>query len=337
MMIFNKVSVGLELDNFEARVVEITSGSSKPKLLRWGRLALPEGVIKDGIIVDMNRMSAVLEELWDTFGIKSKNVMLGVLNQDVIIRFATFPKIEDDKLKGLIQYQAQELLPVDIEKLIIDYIVVDEFTKDNASMVEVLLVAVRKTMIEGFTETCEKAHIKINDIDVSLLSLGRLLSDDDKKTPIVIANFYNDVGSVIIIKNGVPRFARITPISFINKLGQNCFPKNLFMKESYIPPQFDNDDLQKWGEALAEEINLSIDFYQSQNDSSKVEKILVCGLASRFIGLKDVMTERFDIPFKLLDITHKLDVKVKSNSDFGSFEEPDFAVCVGLALRGLEE
>ncbi len=337
MKLFNKVSVGLELDNNEVRAVEIMSGSPRAKLVNWGRIPIPEGIIKDGTIINSGRVSEVLKELWAVSGIKSKNVILGVMNQDVIVRFAPFPKVEDEKLKGLIQFQSQEYLPMPINTLILDYIVLDEFKKNDATMVEVLLVAAKKTMIEGFVKTCEKAQLKLQDIDVSTLSLIRLLSEQDSNTSVAFADFYSEMAGILLLKNGVPRLSRIIPVSFKNKNDQKCLPERLSIAGTKEPAPYDEDDVRKWSESLAEEINSSIDFYQSQKGASIVEKVYVCGNGIGFKGLLGNMCEKFDIPFKLISTSNKLNIKLKNDISSDGFSESDFAVCISLALRGLEE
>jgi type IV pilus assembly protein PilM len=337
MMIFNKVSVGLELDSCEARVVEISNGMPRAKLLKWGRIPMPEGIIKDGVIVNSDQASEMIKKLFDVSGIKTKSVMLGVLNQDVIIRFAAFPKVEEDKLRGLIQFQAQEFFPMPLQTLILDFMVVDEFIKDGNEMLEVLLVAAKKTMIEGFVKACEKAQLRLRDIDVSTLSLIRLISDEDHYSSVALSTFYNEMAGILLLRNGIPRLSRIIPVNFKNKLDQKCFPTKLAPNETGSVPPFDEQDVQRWSESLSEEINSSIDFYQSQKGSSIIGKAYICGSGIRFNGLMALMEKNFDIPLKYIDTKNSLDIKHRYSEKMKDFEESDFAVCISLALRGLEE
>ena len=58
-------------------------------------------------------------------------VVLGVNNENVIMRYATFPKVPDDKLKSVISMQAQDFIPVPVSELGLDFVVIDETTDDE--------------------------------------------------------------------------------------------------------------------------------------------------------------------------------------------------------------
>ena len=83
--------VGLDLGSYGVRAVEMTLGGGEPTLERFAQLTLPPGAIRDGEVVDVAAVSAVIRRLWSEGGFKSKRVVVGVANQRVIVRLAEMP------------------------------------------------------------------------------------------------------------------------------------------------------------------------------------------------------------------------------------------------------
>ena len=56
------------------------------------------------------------------------------------MRFASFPKVPEDKIRSMIYFQAQEYMPVSIEELELDYVVVSEKKTEEGEFINVVLV-----------------------------------------------------------------------------------------------------------------------------------------------------------------------------------------------------
>ena len=139
-----KSVIGLEMDSKEIRAVEITGSVRQPVISAWGRMSLPEGIVKDGRVMNVESLSLYLDKLISQNGFKSRDVMLGIANQDVIIRFASFPKVPEDKIRNMVMFQAQEYIPVPIEELQLDYVVAGEKQNEDGAFLNIILVGARK-------------------------------------------------------------------------------------------------------------------------------------------------------------------------------------------------
>ena len=147
-MLFHKKIAGLEISPGQIRVVELTKVSPKPKLINLGSAALPVDVIKDGLIKDPDVVSEALKKLWRETGIKTKDVLLGLNNQYVVVRVANMPKSDPSQRDKTIRYQAQEYLPVPVNSVELDYLVIDEDLSGKPNEMKVMLVAGGKNMIQ---------------------------------------------------------------------------------------------------------------------------------------------------------------------------------------------
>jgi hypothetical protein len=91
------------------------------------------------------------------------------------------------------------------------YIIVGEVTGDVGDVLEVLLVAGKRDMLNIFIEVASGADLKVKDIDVLPLALQQVLPFDDRRGTAAIINIANELSSILVVENETPRFARIIP------------------------------------------------------------------------------------------------------------------------------
>jgi type IV pilus assembly protein PilM len=138
------------------------------------RVDMPMGAVVDGEIVDPSAVSSAIRELWRQPGIKGRDVVTGISNQKVVVRLIDLPFMERDELQGAIQYQAQDYIPIPIEDAILDFqIIGDYMTPGDEHMMEVLLVAAQRDMVEATVAAVEGAGLRLASIDVTSFAIVR--------------------------------------------------------------------------------------------------------------------------------------------------------------------
>lgn len=197
-----KSIIGIEVDLREIRAVEITRSSGTYSVLSCGKAPLPEGTVEEGFIREPDRFNVALTELLQSGGFKSTDIIVGINNENVIMRYATFPKVADDKLRNMVLLQAQEFIPIPIQEMEIDYVVAGEGVNDEEQPVtNVMLVAARRNMIEQYINILSASKLQVTDIDSSVLSQIRGLKagvvGDEK---FALLNMTDDLLNFIVVK-----------------------------------------------------------------------------------------------------------------------------------------
>lgn len=329
--------VGLELDTGEARVVQFQGNARNPEVSAWGRIALPDGAVEDGMVAQPEAVGEALAELWSESGITGRDVVVGVFNQSVLVRFAAFPKVPRDKLDKVIRYQAQDYLPIPLAGVVLDYAVIGETVTDAGPQVEVLLVAAQRDMLDGFLSGLEAARLSPKDIDVSSLALLRILPKGAASGTTAVVNIANGLSSIIVAAQGVPRLARLMPVGLRNAAEMlGCSLREVVpdggppSAESVLPA----DDLLPWSTSLAGEIRSSIGYYEAQTGVA-VDRIILSGRGARLKGLSAQLQENLGAAIECLDPLHGVSIPDGGRAGI-SYEASDYAVSIGLARRGLE-
>lgn len=170
-------SIGVDIGSSAVRFVKLTGSADKPVLSLIGSISLPKGAVSGGEIIDAQAVAEAIQNLIKRTGLKEKNVVLGVGNQRVIVRFIDIPYIEEKELANAIRFQAQDFIPIPVEDAILDYQVVgDYFNEEGERFLQVMLVAAHKGMISMLIEAVEKGGLKPEIIDVNAFAVVRALA-----------------------------------------------------------------------------------------------------------------------------------------------------------------
>ncbi|NLY38359.1 MAG: type IV pilus assembly protein PilM, partial [Firmicutes bacterium] len=328
-------AVGLEIDTGAARVVELAGSAAHPKLATLGGIILPPGAVEEGMILQPEEVARALRTLWEAREIKSREVLLGISNQGVLVRSAVIPKVPADKLDNVVRFHAQEYLPIPLASVVLDYLVIGETANESGEALEVLLVAAQREMLESFLETLYLAGLEARDIDVSSLILARTLPAEAASSTAAVVNAANGLSSILITTRGRPRLARLVPVKLKEIAdGLGCLLEDLLPALSNLGPEHETP-LPGWFDELAAEIRSSINYYQSQEGAAEVEVIYLNGRGARLPGIFEALEEKLGLPVhKVNPLQAYLTPAFAQLATHG--EAMEYAISAGLAHRALE-
>ncbi|NLN65850.1 MAG: pilus assembly protein PilM [Clostridiaceae bacterium] len=330
MKLFKRSSIGMEIDSKEIRIVHLKGLPEKPVLCTFAQTSLPEGVVRDGKVYDPERLGRAIAELWEREKIKCRDVILGVNNQDVIIRFAVVPELPKDKLYNLIHFQSMDYIPVPIDEIELDYEVIGHINQESGRQLKLLLVAGRKRMLFDYIKALEAARLNILDISVSMLAMTRIIPNDLRDKPVVLINLSYDFGNIVIMNGNEPGMARTF-----------AYPSGLRPYLSAISGLKGDERVQSHEEAVGKissfidvEVRSSVQYYKNQYPDLSFQNILVTGTLSKAQGLIHRLRNSVETDISPLGLS-RLENHVLQSTD-GAFSSSDYTVCLSLALCGLE-
>ncbi len=364
--------IGLDIGTNTFRAAQLKPAQGSPILIKYGKVKVPMGAVVEGEVVDVEAVSNSLFRLWKNAGFGDRRVVIGVANQKVVVRLIELPFMEKSELKGAIQYQAQEFIPIPIEEAILDFQVVGEFTtENNERMMEVLLVAGQKDMIQNNVAAVERAGLKPVVIDVSSFALMHSLIGESPIVPgegelegtaTALINIGAGITNIVVVERGIPRFTRVTSlagndftraiadalnVSFDEaedlKVEIGLTPLNKKSKSKKIQSEM-ADKVPLVQEVLGKEINnfvtevrRSFDYYLAQATQVKgIGRVILSGGGSKLEYLDRYLSQglQVDVEFGHPLKGFQIDPKLPQGELMA--EEPSLAICLGLALRGFE-
>lgn len=123
---------------------------------------------------NINNQKDILTKLIDKLKIVKKNVGIIIPDTYTYSQILEMPKLNEKELISAIKYQADQLIPMPIEKVNIDIEIIREDEKEKKLMV--LMVAAPKTLIEKVQNTVESVGLIPEFIENELSSTSRLMT-----------------------------------------------------------------------------------------------------------------------------------------------------------------
>ena len=124
-------AIGLDIGTSGVRAAELSFGKGQVTLEKFGQVALPEGAVRDGEVVDSDAVAAAIKQLWAHTKFSSKKVVIGVANQKVIVRQVDLPWMPVDELKKSLAFQVQDFVPMPVEQAVLDFHPLEELTAEG--------------------------------------------------------------------------------------------------------------------------------------------------------------------------------------------------------------
>ncbi len=371
--------VGLDISGNTFRIAQLKPSADKPVLINYASLKAPLGLINEGEISDIDGVAKALAAFWRQQRISEKKVVVGVANQKVIVRVVEMPYMTETDLRSAIQFQANDYIPIPMEEAIVDFQIISEHeNNEDEKVMDVLIVAVRKDMVENLITAVEGAGLKPVIIDVSSLAFARTVMGNGVK-PIIeelpdypgataLINVGSNLTDIVVIEEEVPRFTRISSVggdtfteALIDQLGVSLEDAEALKIGIGLPAvegsEGDEDvlevdiapDMQQYVEVVNNileqemvkfiaEIRRSLDYYLVQATKAKgIDKVVVSGGGAKLRNFLRHLKENLQIEAELAHPLHSVQVSKKLNGTDIDSEELSMAICIGLAMRGIEK
>jgi len=316
-------AIGIEYNSHEIKAVELLK---KPDggytVSAFATAEIPEGVITEGMIADTETFTAILADLFkDGNFTQNAPVVLGVNNENVILRYATFPKVPDDKLRNVITMQAGDFIPVPVAELGLDFVVINEATDDDDQpIINVLLIGARSQMLENLVGCFNDSQFDVMEIDSSFLAWIRATMEEAVEDEIYgFLNLTDDVLNFVVIVEGDIKMVRSIGIPDRAALDvRKVFERANELTEEEVTSVVD---------FMYQELSSSISYFQMQY-GYQINKIIFSASSSAEPTLLEALSQKSYVPVALPQL-YRSYMTTEFNPD-------GYAGCIRLAKVALE-
>jgi type IV pilus assembly protein PilM len=339
-----KSLVGLDIGSSAVKAVELKPAGRGYRVAAFGSEPLPPDSIVDGAIIDGAAVAEAIRKLFDSRGIRTRDVAASLSGNAVIVKKISLPTMTEAELAESIYWEAEQYIPFDIQDVNLDYQVLEGGA--NGGTMDVLLVAAKKEKIADYTGVIAQAGRTAVVIDVDAFALQNAYEVNyglEPGTVTVLLNAGASATNINILSGEQSVFTRDVSI------GGNAYTEAL-QRELSLP--YDVADRLKRGEivegvsfedarpvlrAVTENVMLEIqktfDFFKATASSDRINRIVVSGGASRAEGFTEALAERFDAPVEAFDPFKRVTFDARKLAGDPAAIAPTVAVAVGLALR----
>jgi len=342
----------LDIGSSAVKAVELKPAGKSYRVAAFGVEPVPPDSIVDGAIIDGAAVADAIRRLFDSRGIKTKEVAASLSGNAVIVKKIALPPMSEAELADAIYWEAEQYIPFDVQDVNLDYQVVSGPNGHKAAGapnggLEVLLVAAKKEKIADYTGVITQAGRTPVIVDVDAFALQNAYE----------ANYGVEPGAVVVLLNAGASAININVVSGDQSqftrdisIGGNAYTEAL-QKELHLSQE--HAELLKKGvpvegidfeqarpilravtENVLLEIQKTFDFFRGTTGADHIDKIVLSGGASRVDGFAEMISERFEAqiiefdPFRTITFDAQ-----KFGVESAAEAAPTAAVAVGLALR----
>ena len=337
--------LALDIGSSSIKMVEAAVDKAGNRVLSLGIAPTPVNSVQSNMIVEPKLMADAIQTLIKENGVKAKQVIAAVPGRAVIMKKIQMPQQESSELEANIEFEAQNVIPESLENVNLDHQILDMV---DGNRMEVLLVAVKKEIVESYTQTLELAGLIPVVMDVDYFALENMYE----------ANYASDGGSgvtglihigahnttITLLQNGVSTFTgdlTTGGVDFSEGLARQLnisseaaetfkltglLEKNQVELDTALRPITDD---------FVEEIRRTVTLYgvvpSEENDGLKT--IFLSGGSAKLAGLRAQMEEKMGVPVRLTEPFRGFTVNKNIDREYLMETAPIFAIGAGLSIR----
>jgi type IV pilus assembly protein PilM len=342
-----RTAIGLDIGTSSVRAAQVTVSKGRPVLERFGQVALPAGVVRDGEVVDADAVAQAIKTLWAQAKFTKKDVVLGVSNQKVVVRLIDLPWMAQDDLRASLKFQVADLVPIPVEEAVLDFIPLEEVVSDSSRLYRGLLVAASQDAVLDAIRAVQKAGLKVATVDLTPFAVLRVAGAHDSfgmAGPEAVVDIGAKVTNIIVHEAGIPKFVRILLLggdditgAIVEKLGISPAEAEALKRNPAALAEPSAASARKVvDQALIEfvdEVRGSVDYFVAMSGGRPLSRFVLSGGGSLSDGLAQRLATAVRTPVEYGRPFAQVQIgKTGLSPEQLQYVEPLSAVPVGLAM-----
>lgn len=360
----NNRVLSIEIGNSFTKICEIDYKVKKPKVYKVLTVETPEGVVVDGMLQPTQEYADHLVNALGTNGIRTKRVIFTISSTRVASREVQIPNVKANKIEALVKTNANDYFPVDLTQYEIGHYLAGGLTEEGK--LRVMALAVPKALLNSYYQLAQMCGWEVECFDYSSNSLYQILRDEksEKVTMMIKIDENNTIVTVLsagkvllqrtvaygvqdaietMIASGayavndpmsaVERFQKKTCLNRVLHQGDKLWEENAGRWEDEDAGNAEvtaaRQKITSSLEPLIVGVSRVIDFYDSRNSDTPIERTYVTGLGGSFSGMSKLFTNCLERKVHTLS---DMDDKIGMSKAIRSTRPAAYISCLGAVL-----
>lgn len=309
--IFPKRIVGFDIDKTHVTATQIYLKGKNITIER----CLDEFLDSGNDLTHEEKVVKAIKNIIGSLG-KFDEIYTSISSLNVIFKSLRLPFTKYEKIKSIINFEVEPLLPFNSADAVIDFVIIKEIKDENSS--EVMVAAVQKSTVEEHVNLFVQAGVQASKVVVDLLSLYSFYKN--------IPEYKEKEGNVVLIDLGF-NLTRLAFISDGRLLFVRTFPKGILsqakdLAKSYSISQneaaeiimrygYHKDDDQVYKESIDKvaasfwsDIRFTIQSFISKlQQGAELSQVLILGQGAKMPGLTDFVGKFLSVDCQIFRTT----------------------------------
>lgn len=304
-------TIGLDIGSHSIKLVGLKTTSKGPFLTCLGMKKIPPGKGKE----DVKTASETLRSLVSEVGLKTKKVRLTVSGSGVQVKRISVPSLPKAELKEAVRWEMKNYLPFPVETAEIVFHVMNEYVDDNVKRLDLMVVACPKQLIDRTLSISEGAGLQPIHLDVGPFALWNTLlvwNQLRKEETVALIDLGAEKTGIHLFKDGILQFSReATPAgaditrAIMEGIGSEGKPELIYERAEGLKQEMGIPYESKISffvrpvlERLSAEIGRSLDYYRSQFNEERIDRILLTGGGANLKNIVSYLAGELRLPIE---------------------------------------
>lgn len=360
----NNRVLSIEIGNSFTKICEIDYKVKKPKVYKVLTVETPEGVVVDGMLQPTQEYADHLVNALGTNGIRTKKVIFTISSTRVASREVQIPNVKASKIEALVKTNANDYFPVDLTQYEIGHYLAGGLTEEGK--LRVMALAVPKALLDSYYQLAQMCGWEVECFDYSSNSLYQILRDEKTETVTMMIKIDENSTIVTVLSAGkvllqrtvaygvqdaietmiasgayavndpmsaVERFQKKTCLNRVLHQGDKLWEENAGRWEDEDAGNVEvtaaRQKITSSLEPLIVGVSRVIDFYDSRNSNTPIERTYVTGLGGSFSGMSKLFTNCLERKVHTLS---DMDDKIGMSKAIRSTRPAAYISCLGAVL-----
>lgn len=363
-MAMNNRVLSIEIGNSFTKICEIDYKVKKPKVYKVLTVETPEGVVVDGMLQPTQEYADHLVNALGTNGIRTKKVIFTISSTRVASREVQIPNVKANKIEALVKTNANDYFPVDLTQYEIGHYLAGGLTEEGK--LRVMALAVPKALLDSYYQLAQMCGWEVECFDYSSNSLYQILRDEKSEKVTMMIKIDENSTIVTVLSAGkvllqrtvaygvqdaietmiasgayavndpmsaVERFQKKTCLNRVLHQGDKLWEENAGRWEDEDAGNVEvtaaRQKITASLEPLIVGVSRVIDFYDSRNGDTPIERTYVTGLGGSFSGMSKLFTNCLERKVHTLS---DMDDKIGMSKAIRSTRPAAYISCLGAVL-----
>ena len=360
----NNRVLSIEIGNSFTKICEIDYKVKKPKVYKVLTVETPEGVVVDGMLQPTQEYADHLVNALGTNGIRTKKVIFTISSTRVASREVQIPNVKASKIEALVKTNANDYFPVDLTQYEIGHYLAGGLTEEGK--LRVMALAVPKALLNSYYQLAQMCGWEVECFDYSSNSLYQILRDEKSEKVTMMIKIDENSTIVTVLSAGkvllqrtvaygvqdaietmiasgayavndpmsaVERFQKKTCLNRVLHQGDKLWEENAGRWEDEDAGNVEvtaaRQKITSSLEPLIVGVSRVIDFYDSRNSNTPIERTYVTGLGGSFSGMSKLFTNCLERKVHTLS---DMDDKIGMSKAIRSTRPAAYISCLGAVL-----
>lgn len=344
-------AAGFDIGDESLKYVELKRDKENLRLAAFGKKSIPRGIIESGQIKNKEEFKKILGEFRKE--LKNDYIIVSLPEEKAFIGTIQIPLMEEREIRGSLETQLEEYIPLPLREIVFDYEVVERADKTKNNHLDIFYTAAPAVLAESYRDVLKSVGFMPIAFETEPHALVRALIKPEENSSQMIIDFGKTRTSFIIISG------RRVELSSTIQLGgetlEAAISKNLNVSAEESSRLKQRADLLKGvgdekifsailpaTSAVRSEAQKHLIYWKTHNDEhnaghKEVEKIILCGGDANLKGLPQYFSSELRLPVELGNPW----INIASFEDYiPEIEFNDaltYSTAIGLALRSFSK